>query len=148
LESLLVNCNAGYGVCSGLQTQGNFGCPPCGPEGIQTQGRSSFLKKVIYMGARRFLPVGHELRKAMYNKFFNGEPERRTAPERPSGRYWEEQWRRVQENIIPLNRSGMTQLPGFYRLPYFKVCATSSKFCLGNSMCYIFHVLHMKPCEF
>jgi hypothetical protein len=43
------------------------------------------------MGARRFLHIGHELRKDKYNKFFNGEPERCTAPERPSGRFWEEQ---------------------------------------------------------
>jgi hypothetical protein len=79
-------------VCLGLQTQGNYGCPPCKLDGIQSQGRSSFLNKVIYMGARRFLHAGHELRKHVYNKFFNGEPERRTAPERPSSRFWEEQW--------------------------------------------------------
>jgi hypothetical protein len=28
----------------------------------------------------------------------------------------------VKDNEILLNRSGMTQLPGFYRIPYFKVC--------------------------
>jgi hypothetical protein len=111
----------GYGFCSGLQTQGNFGCPPCGPDGIQTQGRSSFLKKIVYMGARRFLHVGHDLRKQIYNKFFNGETERRTAPERPTGRFWEQQWQRVQNKEIPLKRSGMTEIAGFHRLPYFKV---------------------------
>jgi hypothetical protein len=110
----------GYGVCSGLQTQGNFGCPPCGPDGIQTQGRSPYLKKVIYMGARRFLHLGHELRKE-YKNLFNGEVENRVAPERPTGRFWMEQWERVRENVIPLNRSGMTHLAGFYRIPYFKV---------------------------
>jgi hypothetical protein len=75
------------------------------------------------MGARRFLHVGHELRNDKYNKFFNGEPERRTAPERPSGKFWEERWQRVKENSLPLNRSGMTKLPGLYQIPYFKVCA-------------------------
>jgi hypothetical protein len=105
-----------------LQTQGNFGCPPCGPDGIQTEGKSSFLKKVIYMGARRFLHLGHDLRKQVNNKFFNGEIEKRLAPERPSNRFWEEQWNRVKAKTIPLNRSGMTVLAGFHRLPYFKVC--------------------------
>jgi hypothetical protein len=117
--------HAGYGFCLGLQTQGNFGCPPCGPDGIQTQGRSPYLKKVIYMGARRFLHPGHELRKPEYNKFFNGETEMRTAPGRPTCRFWEAQWQRVQNNTIPLNKSGMTQLAGFYRIPYFKVCEIS-----------------------
>jgi hypothetical protein len=111
----------GYGVCSGLQTQGTYGCPPCGPYGIQTQGKSSFLKKVIYMGARRFTHLDNELRKRQYDKFFNGKSEDRVAPKRPSGRFWEEQWEHVQNMEIPLKKSGMMQLAGFYRLPYFKV---------------------------
>jgi hypothetical protein len=78
------------------------------------------------MGAQRFLHVGHELRKQVYNMFFNGETETRTVPKRPFGRFWEQQWQRVKDNIIPLNKSGMTQLLGFYRLLYFKVQISSS----------------------
>jgi hypothetical protein len=73
------------------------------------------------MGARRFLPLGHYLRRNVYNKFFNGEPERRTAPERPNGRFWLRQWQRVKDGELPLKKSGMTQLCGFHRLPYYKV---------------------------
>jgi hypothetical protein len=73
------------------------------------------------MGARRFLHVGHDLRKQVYNRFFNGETERRVAPDRPTGSFWRDQWQRVEDKRIPLKKSGMTQLPGFYRLPYFMV---------------------------
>jgi hypothetical protein len=111
----------GYGVCSGLQTQGNYGCPPCGPYGIQSQGKSSFMKKVIYMGARRFTRLGSELRKATYDKYFGGKPENRVPPIRPTGRFWENLWQQVQNMEVPLKQSGMIQLAGFHRLPYFKV---------------------------
>jgi hypothetical protein len=77
------------------------------------------------MGARQFLHAGHELRKHVYNKFFNDEAKRCTVPERPFSRFWEEQWQRVKENCLPLNKSGMTQLPRFYYLPYFKVRISS-----------------------
>lgn len=73
------------------------------------------------MGARRFLHMGYELRKQVYNMIFDGEMETHIAPKRPFGRFWEEQWQRVKDNIILLNKSGMTQLLGFYWLPYFKV---------------------------
>jgi hypothetical protein len=73
------------------------------------------------MGARRFLPLGHYLRRNIYNKFFNGALERRNAPERPNGRFWSQQWQRVKDGEVPLKKSGMTQLAGFHHLPYFKV---------------------------
>jgi hypothetical protein len=125
-------------VCSGLQTQGRYGCPPCGPEGIQTQGKSSFLKKVIYMGARRFLHAGNELRKSKYDKFFDGKPDNRSAPIRPTRRYWEQQWQRVLSSEVPLKESGMTFLAGFYRLPYFKVLNFCGNFILKHiSKCFL-----------
>jgi hypothetical protein len=111
----------GYGVCSGFQTQGNYGCPPCGPYGIQTQGKSSFLKKVIYMGAQRFTYLGNDLRKPQNEKYFNGKPEPCVAPIRPTGRFWEQLWAQVQNMEVPKKQSGMIQLADFYRLPYFRV---------------------------
>jgi hypothetical protein len=107
------------------------------------QGRLSFLNKVIYMGARRFLPIGHELRKQVYNRFFNGETETRIAPKRPSGRFREEQWQRVKDNEVPLNRSGMTKLPGFYQLPYFKIHASISLNLLYGRRCSSYLVMNI-----
>lgn len=111
-------------MLSGLTVGGNHGCPPCGSDGLQTQGRSKFLNKVIYMGARRFLPIDHRFRTPRYDKLFGDQPETRLAPRRPTGRFWEAQWNRVQANEIPLKRSGMVTLSAFYRLPYFKVNCT------------------------
>lgn len=100
---------------------GNHGCPPCGPDGIQTEGRSKFLNKVIYMGARRFLHMGNELRKRRYDKHWVNKRETRIAPVRPTGRFWRAQWTRVQAGSLPIKKSGMNTLSCFYRLPYFQV---------------------------
>lgn len=117
----MLHCNSGYGAISGLTVGGNVGCPPCGPEGIQTQGKSKFLNKVIYVGARRFLNPGHELRKKKYDKHWGNQPETREVPIRPSGRFWKSRWQDVEDNKIPLNKSGMVTLSCFHRLPYFQV---------------------------
>jgi hypothetical protein len=86
--------------------------------------KTPLLVKTVFCvhGGTKIVACGpHDLRKQVYNRIFNGKREDRVAPERPRGTYRLDQWQRVKENRIPLKKSGMTQLTGFYRLPYFKV---------------------------
>jgi hypothetical protein len=44
----------GYGVCSSLQTQGLKACLACGLDQLESR-KSKALRKVIYMGHRKYL---------------------------------------------------------------------------------------------
>ena len=112
--------SAGYGVCSGLQTQGHCTCSRCGPEDLDAH-RSEHLRKMLYPGYRRYLEPGHQFRSVRRAKDFNGKIKKRSPPERPTVEFWQERWKDVEQKKIQLEDSGMRHLSVFHRLPYFKV---------------------------
>lgn len=65
-----------YGLLFGQQTKGYKGCPVCGPETCADY--SSFLRKMVYLGSRRFLHLQHQFRNA--RRAFTGKPERALPP--------------------------------------------------------------------
>jgi hypothetical protein len=67
-----------YGLISGQQVKGYRGCPIC--TSATCAEHSTILRKMVYMGGRRYLEVGHPWRKA--KAAFNGEGENRVAPPR------------------------------------------------------------------
>src|SRR5450759_1521849 len=76
-----INDFPAYGLLSGQQVHGYKGCPLCGPETCAEHAR--LLGKMIYMGARRYLPEDHRFRSA--RAAFNLNEEWDLPPERPTG---------------------------------------------------------------
>ena len=97
----------GYGVLSSLQTQGLKACPPCGPNVIESK-KCMYLKKVVYFGHRKYLPMKHKYRATRNRNKFNGESFSKVPkPERTTGRFWLKQWKKVQNKTVKLKDSGM-----------------------------------------
>lgn len=71
-----VNDFPALGNLSGCRTKGYKACPVCGEQTCSI--RLKHCKKIVYMGHRRFLRVGHAYRGK--KKEFNGKSERRKAP--------------------------------------------------------------------
>ena len=76
-----VNDFPAYGLLSRQQVHGYKGCPLCGPETFSEYAR--LLQKMVYLGARRFLPADHAFRRARAT--FNNHQEWQSCPERASG---------------------------------------------------------------
>lgn len=111
----------GYGVFSSLQTQGFKACPPCGPDVIESE-KCMHLNKVVYLGHRKYLPLQHRYRSTRNKKLFNGKSYSKIPkPGRTNGRFWEAQWKKVQDNTLSLKDSGMKEKSILFRLPYYKV---------------------------
>ena len=55
-----VNDFPAYGLISGQITKGHKACPVCGPNVVTR--RSKALKKNVYLGHRRHLPMAHQWR--------------------------------------------------------------------------------------
>jgi hypothetical protein len=55
-----INDFPAYGLVSGQQTKGYRGCPICGEDTCAEQ--SVAMKKMLYLGSRRFLCTRHMLR--------------------------------------------------------------------------------------
>ena len=71
-----INDFPAYGNLSGCRTKGYKACPVCGEHTCSV--RLTHCKKIVYMGHRRFLRVGHAYRRK--KKEFNSKLERRNAP--------------------------------------------------------------------
>jgi hypothetical protein len=112
----------GYGVCSSLQNQGLKACPPCGPNVLESR-KCPHLKKVIYIGHRKYVPLKHRYRLNRHKSKFDGVSYLRVSkPIRTSGKFWLKQWRKVAiERTLSLKDSGMKDKSIFFRLPYYKV---------------------------
>jgi hypothetical protein len=104
---------AGYNHTTGLVTSGYAGCPPCGPS-LQAK-HSKELKKMIFMGHTKFLPIDHPLRREM------NPPDVRPIPETTDGYYWLQTWEALQTGELVTNHPPMTRLSIFYCLPYWEV---------------------------
>jgi hypothetical protein len=86
----------GYGVASSLQTQGFYGCPPCGPEEVPSLFALE-LGKVIYHGHRKFLPSLHRWKQDDCIGAFNGQREYgMEPPKRWNAWDWLANWKKVE----------------------------------------------------
>jgi hypothetical protein len=111
----------GYGVASSLQTQGLYGCPPCGPDEMPSYSALE-LGKVIYHGHRKYLPAGHPWRSEDHIQNFNGHVELSTEPpHRWNGWDWLANWEKVEGGVLAIENSGMKGLSKFYDLEYWAV---------------------------
>ena len=77
-----VNDFPALGNLSGCRTKGYKACPVCGEKTCSI--RLKHCKKIVYMGHRRFLRVGHAYRRK--KRAFNGKLEKREAPVPLTGR--------------------------------------------------------------
>ena len=68
-----------YGVASSLQTQGFYGCPPCGLEEVPLISAQE-LGEIIYHGHRKFLLPGHRWKSKDCIGAFNGKRELSKEP--------------------------------------------------------------------
>jgi hypothetical protein len=124
-----VNDFPAYGLISGQVTKGHRACPVCGPN-VATR-RSKALKKNVYLGHRRQLPMTHQWRRQ--SSMFDGQPEMRPPPRRMSGReqlrYANErqEWMRNHggnqggQTADPVHEHGVKRRTCLYDLPYWKV---------------------------
>ncbi|WCJ39870.1 hypothetical protein M5689_020822 [Euphorbia peplus] len=76
-----INDFPAYAYLSGWSTKGAMACPPCNKDTPSI--RLKHGRKFAYMSARRFLPINHPWRKI--KRWFNGQVEKRCAPEVLSG---------------------------------------------------------------
>ena len=104
-------CVLGFGYISGLQTKGYAACPSCGPS-LEVH-RPPTLKKTIYMGHLKYLPIEHEMR--------DGDDTPR--PICPDANFWQDLWERIQADASGTvqHRSGLTRYSILWSLPYWKV---------------------------
>ena len=116
-----------YGIISGQQTKGYKGYPVCVSETCAIH--SGVLKKMLYLGNRRWLPEEHRFRRA--SVAFDGHTEFCVAPERPSGH---EILRMAEERVAfiagggrrdgdddPVKEHGVKRVSVLYDLPYWVV---------------------------
>ena len=122
-----VNDFPAYGLISGQQTKGYRGCPVCVTQTCAIH--SNVLKKILYLGNRRWLPVDHRFRRARVA--FDGNADMRPAPVRPLGhdilRMGEERvafldggGRRDTEGD-PVKQHGVKRVSNLFQLPYWAV---------------------------
>ena len=124
-----VNDFPAYGLISGQVTKGHKACPLCGSKVVTR--RSKALKKNVYLGHRRHLPMAHQWRQQRSN--FDGQTNMRPPPRRMTGRehlrYANEQQEWIRKNRA--NEGGQTPDPIYehrvkrrtclFDLPYWKV---------------------------
>ena len=124
-----VNDFPAYGLISGQVTKGHKACPVCGPNVVTR--RSKALKKNVYLGHRRHLPMAHQWRRQRAN--FDGQPDMRPPPRRMSGREHlafanaREEWTsKIHANEgpqtpDPVHEHGVKRRTCLFDLPYWKV---------------------------
>lgn len=116
-----------FGLIGGHVVKGYAACPVCG--GDTYAEHSSCLKKMVFLGHRRFLPMNHVFRRARVA--FNNQPEARTYPQRRTGTEVLNQGRARSEWLRdggiedsqedPVKRHGVKRSSILYALPYWKV---------------------------
>ena len=136
-----VNDFPAYGLIFGQQTKGYCGCPICVIETCAIH--SNALKKMLYLGNRRWLPPDHRFRRAHIS--FDGHQEMRPAPSRPSGHdilyMGEEQVSylgsggRQDGEDDPVKQHGVKRVSVLYELPYWVVSFNSVTPMFTNSLC-------------
>ncbi len=124
-----VNDFPAYGLISGQVTKGHKACPVCGPNVVTR--RSKALKKNVYLGHRRNLPMEHQWRRQRSN--FDGQTDMRPPPRRMSGREHlryaneREKWTRADrtneggQTPDPVHEHGVKRRSCLFDLPYWKV---------------------------
>lgn len=119
-----------YGLISGQQTKGYKECPVCVTETCAVH--SNVIKKMMYLGNRRWLPQEHRFRRAKVAS--DGHSEMRSSPRRPSGRDIVEM---AEERVAyiadggrengeddPVKKHGVKRVSMLFQLPYWAVSCT------------------------
>lgn len=126
-----INDYPAYGLVSGQQHSGYRGCVVCGPN-CEAQG-SKALKKLLFVGHRRWLPQRHHFRNKEVAKYFDGTVEARHAPSRVSSCDWklwgekaiayvaEKPGNRLDNEESPVKENGVKRVTELYKLPYWSV---------------------------
>jgi hypothetical protein len=122
-----VNDLPAYGLISGQQVKGYKGCPVC--TGDTCAEHSAMLKKMVYLGHRRYLGMNHRFRRARVA--FDGGQELRPPPRRPSGAEILRRGKERQNYLAgggekdgvddPVRIHGVKRLSVFFLLLYWKV---------------------------
>lgn len=122
-----INDFPAYSFFSGQQVHRYKACPLCGPETCAEHAR--LLGKMIFLGARRYLPGDHRFRRARTT--FNMNEEWLLAPQRPSGEEvlrWGSQRSQFlanggvqNSNEDPVKLHGVKRQSIFFQLPYWEV---------------------------
>ena len=109
--------------------KGYVACPICGGDTCAEYSR--YLRKMVYLGSRKFLPNGHQFRRCRAP--FNGSAEHGEAPTRRSGTEFMQQaadrtnWLRnggvENSEGDPVKIHDVKRLSILFALPYWKVCA-------------------------
>ena len=116
------------GLVSGHTVKGYLACPVCGAHTCAEY--SKYLRKMLYLGSRRFLPPNHRFRRC--RSAFNGQSEHRPPPQRRTGAEILHQGRSradflrnggVEDSALdPIKEHGVKRASILYALPYWKVC--------------------------
>lgn len=116
-----------FGLIGGHVVKGYAACPVCG--GDTFAEHSSCLKKMVFLGHRRFLPPNHTFRRA--RQAFNNQPEAASHPQRRDGSVIFNQGRERSEWLRnggaedtendPVKLHGVKRASILYALPYWKV---------------------------
>ena len=132
-----------YGLISGCATKGYQGCPICGP--LVDSRFSKSLRKNLFLGYRRYLPVNHPFRSQRDS--FNGKPEHRSRPTRVSGlehrrrgearERWIQAGGRPGSENDPVKRNGVKRHSVLFKLPYWDV----SPYMLMNNWLMLNYIL-------
>ena len=122
-----INDFPAYGLLSGQQVHEYKACPLCSPETCAEHSR--LLGKMIFLGARRYLPEDHRYRRA--RAAFDMNEEWGLPPERPTGEEifrWGTQCSQFLANggvenssEDPVKLHGVKRESIFFQLPYWKV---------------------------
>lgn len=119
-----------FGLIAGQTVKGYVACPICGENTCAEH--SIHLKKMCYLGHRRFLPLGHRFRRA--RAAFNNSQELGVVPPRRTGEQLIEQGRARSAWLRnggtedspddPVKTHGVKRASILYALPYWKVSHT------------------------
>ena len=108
---------------SGLQTQGYKACSTCGPNLEDMAKYSSNLRKIVYLGHTKFLPLGHEMRydPLLFSAFDMPLGDEHDLPEATTFTYWKDVADRVADPEDPLvfEGSGLIRWSILTTLPYW-----------------------------
>ncbi len=99
----VVLLQSGFGFVSGLQTQGYKAYSTCGASLEDMAKYSSHLRKIVYLGHTKFLPLGHDMKSnpLLFSSFDMPCGDERDIPEATTFAYW----RDVANRVIDPNDS-------------------------------------------
>jgi Domain of unknown function (DUF4218)/Transposase family tnp2 len=114
---------AGFGFVSGLQTQGYKACSTCGPSLEDMAIYSPWLRKLVYLGHTKFLPIGHAMRSdpLLFSSIDMPFGDEREIPEPTPFAHWRNIADRVvdQDDPMVFEGSGLTRWSILATLPYW-----------------------------